>query len=249
MKVPGKRPKAGLALALLVAWAACGHGVWAAAADETALRERLAELLPGMPVSTVAPSPLPGIYAVEMEDGSVLYADAEASHVIAGDMYVLTEAGPVNLAEVRRQERRRQLLADVDPSDMIVFAPKETKAVVSVFTDVDCGYCRKLHQERTELADYGIEVRYLAYPRAGTDSETYENMVSAWCATDRQRAITRLKQGERVPAKTCENPVAEQYRLGALVGVGGTPTLVTPSGELIPGYLPAAELAKRLGVL
>ena len=246
MKVPGKRPKAGLALALLVA---CAHGVGAEAADETALRERLAELLPGMPVSTVAQSPLPGIYAVEMEDGSVLYADAEVSHVIAGDMYALTEAGPVNLAEVRRQERRRQLLADVDPSDTIVFAPKETKAVVNVFTDVDCGYCRKLHQERAELADYGIEVRYLAYPRAGTDSQTYENMVSAWCATDRQQAITRLKQGERVPAKTCENPVAEQYRLGALVGVGGTPTLVTPSGELIPGYMPAAELAKRLGVL
>ena len=245
----------GAALALVAAW---GSGVAAqdaveAAAEEatgeTAVRERLAELLPGMPVSTVGPSPLPGIFTVEMLDGSVLYADAEVSHVIAGDLYALTEAGPVNLAEVRRQQRRRDLLADVAVSDLIVFAPKETKAVVNVFTDVDCGYCRKLHQERAELADYGIEVRYLAYPRAGVESQTYENMVSAWCAEDRQRAITRLKQGEEVPAKTCDNPVAEQYQLGALVGVGGTPTLVTPSGELIPGYLPAAELAKKLGVL
>ena len=232
-----------LAFALAVA---CGLGGWA---DEAAVRERLAEMLPGMPVSKVEPSPLPGIYAVEMQDGSMLYANADVSHLIAGDMYELTEAGPVNLAEVRRQDRRRQLLADVALSDMIVFAPKETKAVVSVFTDVDCGYCRKLHQERAELADYGIEVRYLAYPRAGMESETYENMVSAWCAEDRQRAITRLKQGEGVPARSCENPVAEQYELGALVGVGGTPTLVTPSGEIIPGYMPAAELAKRLGVL
>ena len=213
------------------------------------MRERLAEMLPGMPVSSVTPSPLPGILAVEMHDGSVLYADAGVSHVIAGDLYALTDLGPVNLAEARRQERRSELLRDVAVSDLIVFAPKETKAVVNIFTDVDCGYCRKLHQERGELADYGIEVRYLAYPRAGVDSPTYQNMVSAWCAKDRQRAITRLKQGEDVPAQTCDNPVAEQYQLGALVGVGGTPTLVTPSGELIPGYLPAAELAKKLGVL
>ncbi len=245
-------------LAALSLAVVCGRGVWAdprgepgaeLPAEEEAVRARLVEALPGMPVSAVRPSPLPGLYSVEMEDGSVLYADAGVSHVIAGDMYALTEAGPVNLAEVRRQQRRQELLAAVDLSDMIVFAPKETKAVVSVFTDVDCGYCRKLHQERDELADYGIEVRYLAYPRAGPESKTYENMVSAWCASDRQRAITRLKQGESVLPKACENPVAEQYRLGALVGVTGTPTLVTPTGELIPGYMPAADLAKRLGVL
>lgn len=237
-------------LAALAVVAFCGRGLSAdPRAEEEAVRARLAELLPDIPVSEVRPSPLPGLYTVEVADGSVLYADGAVSHVIAGDMYALTEAGPVNLAEARREERRRDLLAAIDVSDTIVFAPRQTKAVVNVFTDVDCGYCRKLHQERDELADYGIEVRYLAYPRAGPDSETYENMVSAWCARDRQQAITRLKQGDKVPAKTCENPVAEQYRLGALVGVTGTPTLVTPTGELIPGYMPAADLAKRLGVL
>ncbi len=230
-------------LALAVAW------VGNAAADESVVRARLAERLPAMPVTSVAPTPVPGIYLVEVQDGSVLYADAAGTHVIAGDMYALTESGPVNLAEVGRRERRRELLAGVDMTDMIVFAPKETKAVINVFTDVDCGYCRKLHQERAELAEHGIEVRYLAYPRAGIESQTYENMVSAWCAVDRQDALTRLKQGDAVAAKTCENPVAEQYELGALVGVEGTPTLVTPSGELIPGYLPAAELAQKLGVL
>ena len=235
--------------------AACGLGVSAEvggaeeAVEETAVRERLAELLPRMPVSKVSPSPLPGIFAVETQDGRVMYADAGGSHLIAGDMYALTEAGLVNLAEIRRQDRRRELLANVALSDMIIFAPRETKAVVNVFTDVDCGYCRKLHQERDELADYGIELRYLAYPRAGVDSETYENMVSAWCADDRQRAITRLKQGDSVSAQSCANPVAEQYELGAAVGVGGTPTLVTPDGALIPGYMPAAELATRLGLL
>ena len=219
-----------------------------AAADESIVRARLAERLPAMPVTSVAPTPVAGIYFVEVQDGSVLYADAAGTHVIAGDMYALTESGPVNLAEVGRRERRSGLLAGVDVADMIVFTPKETKAVINVFTDVDCGYCRKLHQERAELAEYGIELRYLAYPRAGIESQTYENMVSAWCAVDRQDALTRLKQGDAVAAKTCENPVAEQYELGALVGVEGTPTLVTPSGELIPGYLPAAELAQKLGV-
>ena len=245
MKVPGKRPKAGLALALLLA---CAHGVWAGAADETALRERLAELLPGMPVSTVAPSPLPGVYAVEMEDGSVLYADAEASHVIAGDLYALTEAGPVNLAEIRRNERRRELLAAVDLSDMIVFAPKETKAVVSVFTDVDCGYCRKLHQERAELADYGIEVRYLAYPRAGADSETYET----WFRRGAPPTVSRRSRGLK-QANACRPGPA---RIPSRSSIGSAPSLASaaprrwsPERELIPGYMPAADLAKRLGVL
>ena len=220
-----------------------------AVADEDALRSELERRMPGLPIATIAESAMSGVYAVELEDGAMLYVGEDGRHAIAGDMYALTEAGPVNLAEARRAKRRRQLIAGVDVADMIVFAPKgKARAVLHIFTDVDCGYCRKLHDERQALREHGIELRYLAYPRAGVGSPTYKHMVSAWCANDRQRAITRLKRGDAITDRTCENPVAAQFELGRMVGVSGTPSLVTAAGELIPGYMPADELAKRLGV-
>jgi thiol:disulfide interchange protein DsbC len=121
--------------------------------------------------------------------------------------------------------------------------------VVSVFTDVDCGYCQKLHQEVPQLNTMGIEVRYLAFPRAGKGSETYQKLVTAWCAQDRQATLTRYKNREPVTTKTCaNNPVNAQYELGESIGINGTPALITATGELLPGYMPAAELARRLGV-
>jgi thiol:disulfide interchange protein DsbC len=133
---------------------------------------------------------------------------------------------------------------------MIVFKPKGTpKAVVSIFTDFDCGYCQKLHQEVPQLNAMGIEVRYLAYPREGIGSETYQKLVTAWCAKDRQGTLTRYKNRETVPISTCaNNPVAAQFAIGERMGVTGTPALITSKGELIPGYMPAADLAQKLGV-
>src|SRR5690606_13363610 len=130
------------------------------------------------------------------------------------------------------------------------FKPKgKPKAVVSVFTDVDCGYCRKLHKEVPQLNAMGIEVRYLAYPRAGIGSESYQKLVTIWCAKDRQTAMTRFKNGEHVATSTCkDNPISDQYTLGDKMGVNGTPALVKVDGELIPGYMPADDLAKTLGV-
>ena len=126
---------------------------------------------------------------------------------------------------------------------MIIFSPKgETKGAVYVFTDVDCGYCQKLHQEVPQLNAAGIEVRYLAYPRAGLSTPTFDKMVSAWCADDRNAAMNALKIGANVTAKKCDNPVAAQYQLGAAMGVTGTPAIVLEDGTLIPGYKPAAQL-------
>ena len=236
-----------LARAALAASLALSLG---AAADVGTLRQTLTQRLPDLAVAKVAESPIAGVYAVHLQDGAVLYVSADASHLIAGDMYALTPAGPVNLAEAERAKRRQGLLAGVDSGDMIVFAPESApKAVLHVFTDVDCGYCRKLHNDREALREHGIELRYLAYPRAGVGSPTYDNMVSAWCADDPQGAITRLKRGEDISDRTCDNPVAAQFELGRLVGVQGTPTLITSAGELIPGYMPADELAKKLGIL
>ena len=155
----------------------------------------------------------------------------------------------VNLAEQRRAVSRKAILDRVPIEEMVVFAPSgPTKAHVSVFTDVDCTYCRKLHQEMADINALGIEVRYLAYPRRGLDNPTYDKIVSAWCSDNPNEAITELKAGRNIPASTCENPVADQYALGQRVGVTGTPAIITAGGVLLPGYMPAADLAARIGL-
>ena len=217
--------------------------------DDTEFAELLRRRLPDVNVNLIERSPIDGLRAVEIDDGVTLYVTEDGSHAIAGVLYALTENGPVDTSQARRAATRRALLADVPVEQMIVFAPRgEPKVVLDVFTDPDCGFCRKLHAEMSELNAYGIEVRYLAFPRAGIGSETYDSMVSAWCADDPRDAITRLKRGNTISSKTCDNPVAEQYEIGQRVGVQGTPTIITADGELIGGYVPAAELAQGLGV-
>lgn len=214
------------------------------------LIKRALEVHPDMKVESVAASEIPGLFAVQLKEGPVLYVSADGKYFLHGELYAVQDKEFVNLSEQRASGQRAKALAAVKLKDMIVFKPNgPTKAVINVFTDVDCGYCRKLHKEVPQLNAMGIEVRYLAYPRAGVGSESYQKMVTTWCAKDRQGTLTRYKNGEAVPISTCaDNPVAAEYQLGDRIGVAGTPTLVTTSGELIPGYVPAAELAQRLGV-
>ncbi|MDA1075880.1 MAG: DsbC family protein [Proteobacteria bacterium] len=217
--------------------------------DGSILRERLVKLRPDLPVQSVSSTPLPGIFALELPGGTYLYGTADGKYLFAGDMYELTDTSLVNLAENRRSDYRRDLMEQVNVKDMVVFQPKgPTKAVINVFTDVDCGYCRKLHQEMAELNGLGIEVRYLAYPRAGVDSDSYFKIVSAWCADDQKAAITSLKLGDTIPSKTCANPVADQYELGQKIGISGTPAIVLADGRLLPGYMPAESLANAIGL-
>jgi thiol:disulfide interchange protein DsbC len=220
-----------------------------AAAEAAALVAKLKALRPDIPIEAVRKSPLPDIYALELTGGTVFYGTKDGRYLFAGDLYELGETDLVNLADIGRAEKRRALMDSVAVSDMVVFpASGETKAVINVFTDVDCGYCRKLHQEVADLNDFGIEVRYLAYPRAGVGSPSYTKIVSAWCAADPNAALTQLKAGNDIPPKSCDNPVAAQFALGQEIGVTGTPAIVLEDGRLIPGYAPAAELAANIGL-
>jgi len=222
--------------------------VTAAESDNLLLR-RLKRVRPDIPINSVSPSPIPGILAMELDGGAMLYGTEDGKYMFAGDLYSIGDLDLVNLAEARREVVRRDLMATVAADDAWVFKPTgKTKAVVSVFTDVDCGYCRKLHGEVPRLNELGIEVRYLAYPRAGIGSASYNTIVSAWCADDRGTALTNAKAGKSIAAKTCPNPVAEQFQLGQEVGVTGTPAIVTDSGKLLPGYMPADILAETLGL-
>jgi len=217
---------------------------------EVVIKRALEAARTDIKVQSVTSSEIPGLYAVQIDNGPEVYATADGKYFLLGDLFQIQAKGFANITERKRNGERAKLLADVKLKDMIVFKPKTaSKGVINVFTDVECGWCQRFHQDVPQLNAMGIEVRYLAYPRAGIGSEDYKKMVTAWCAKDRQGTLTRYKNREAVPLSVCaDNPVAAEYQLGERIGVNGTPTLVTADGELIPGYVPPTELAQRLGV-
>lgn len=242
-----KRTAAALMLAVA---GATGAAEPAPEAVKATIKQRIERSRPDIRVASVEPSEVPGLYAVQISDGPVVYATADGRYFLLGDLFEVRSEGFVNLGEQKRNVERARLIAGVKPEDMIIFSPRgKARAVINVFTDVDCFYCQKLHQEVPELNRRGIEVRYLAWPRSGTTGETYNKMVTAWCAKDRQQTLTQLKSRVPVPMKTCSpNPVAAQYQLGVKMGLNGTPAMVMQDGTLVPGYMPAADLAEALGV-
>jgi len=215
-----------------------------------AIIDNLTKAQPGIPIERVEETTMSGILAVVLGDGTVLYGSEDGTHLFSGDMFSIAGGEIVNLAEQRRSSTRQELMSDPLFKDALVFAATGTKkASINVFTDVDCGYCRKLHQEVPQLNAMGIEVRYLAYPRAGVGSESYTKIVSAWCADNPQQALTQLKRGQNIADRQCgDNTVADQYNLGQKMGISGTPAIILEDGRLLPGYLPAAELAATLGL-
>jgi thiol:disulfide interchange protein DsbC len=240
-----------LLTAALMVLALSMHAASASGNDQaaTAILQKLSAARPDLRFSQPQPSVIAGLYEVKVDGGPVLYVNAEGTHFITGDLFSVRSTGFSNLAEIERQKERAELIAAVKPEDMIVFAPAEVKATITVFTDIDCGYCRKLHQEVPELNRLGIAVHYLAYPRAGLNSASYRKIATAWCAEDRNAALTRLKSGAMVPENVCkDNPVADHMLIGEKVGVNGTPALVLEDGTLVPGYRPAADLAELLGI-
>ncbi len=200
-------------------------------------------------ILNIKPTPIATIYEVELNTGELLYSDASGQYLFAGDMYQATPDGLLNLSAATRQQAVLRKMAAVPDGETIIFEPEgEVKATVSVFTDVDCGYCRQLHGEREQMLDYGIRLRYLAYPRGGENAESYGKMISVWCSDDRQRSLTQAKNGQNLPERDCESPVLAHYQLGNELGIQGTPALVFPDGRLIPGYLEAPRMAAMLGI-
>ncbi len=235
-------------LSLLV-WGLFAYDASALSPDE--IRLRLHKARPDIPVLSVKESSsIDGFYEVMLPGGQTLFVTVDGEHFIAGDLYRVTGSEFVNLSEEKRNVDRKALIGAVDEAEKLIFSPPgdQVKATINVFTDVDCGFCRKLHRDVPELNRMGIAVKYLAYPRAGLQSKSYEKTVSVWCADDPREALTRAKRGEEIPHRTCDNPVAEQYRLGNEIGVTGTPAIVHSDGTLQPGYLPAEEMAARLGI-
>ena len=208
------------------------------------IRNSIKAIDPALKIEAIAESPLTGIFEVHLPGGRVLYSSADGQYMLQGYLYRFKDGQAVNLTEQFKSKAIAKEIDKIPLSDMVVFAPKEPKTHITVFTDTDCGYCQKLHREVPELNRLGVEVRYVAFPRQGVGSHGYNGLVSVWCAKDRQAAMNKAKSREELPPGTCENPVAKQYQIGQLIGVNGTPAIVLANGELIPGYQPAADLAK-----
>jgi len=221
-----------------------------ASKPEDVIRKRLAEAVPGLTILDVRPSLIAGVYEVESNNPQIIYISSDGQYFVAGDIYQVSDGRISNLAEKRRETSRAEMVNAIPDNELVIFSPDrgEVKATITVFTDVDCGYCRKLHLEIPELNRLGVQVNYVAFPRAGVDSHSFEKMVSVWCADDRQQAMTIAKAGKVPDRKTCSNPVSEQFDLARKIGITGTPAIVLADGRLIPGYLPALSLAQGLGI-
>ena len=219
-------------------------------AEQERIAKKFASVRPELVVSGIETTDIAGMYLLNFSGKGSVYYVPKGDYFFTGDLLQIENKRFVNVKEKRLQAPRKAAIAAIDKSDMIVYpATGVKKASITVFTDVDCGYCRKLHKEITQINDLGIEVRYLAYPRSGINTPSYNKMVSAWCSDDKKAALTKLKNGDPVFAAACKNnPVAQQFILGSRLGVTGTPAIIMESGELLPGYLPAEKLAEALGI-
>jgi thiol:disulfide interchange protein DsbC len=209
------------------------------------LAARMAKLFPKEKITDVSPAPIPGLYEV-LVGASLFYVSADGRYVVHGDVIDLD--AHVNVSDQRRAQARKQVFETMDTQGYIEFPSKtkETTKTLYVFTDIDCGYCRKMHAEVGRLNDAGIAVRYLAFPRTGTKGPSFDKAVAVWCAPNRQEALTQSKLGVAVDSQKCDNPVAKEFELGNAMGVTGTPAVYTDEGKHIGGYLPAEELIEMV---
>ena len=221
-----------------------------APASDVDLMDRLKAARADLEYKIIGPSEIPGFMELQIGDDPNFYVSSDGKFLFDGDVYLVGEGDFSNVKEFKLNDARKQAITGLDLEDLIVFeAQGQKKATINVFTDIDCGFCRKLHKEVPSLNKLGIEVRYLAFPRAGVGSKSYQKAVTAWCADNPLTALTEYKNGVDKQIRECDkNPVAEQYQLGQTLGINGTPAIILDDGTLVPGYRTADAIAKILGL-
>jgi len=227
----------------IAALALLGLTLSTANADETAIRASMTKSMPAVKIDSVKPSEIKGLYEVVV-GANIFYVSEDGKYLLQGRL--VDVAARKDLTEAKLNGNRKLAIEKIGVANMIVFKPKISKYTVTIFTDIDCGYCRKLHSEMDQYLAEGITIQYLFFPRSGKDTESYTKAVSVWCADDRNAALTAAKKDQKIPTKTCENPVDEHMQLGADFDVKGTPMMISESGNIYPGYLPAKQLVEAL---
>jgi thiol:disulfide interchange protein DsbC len=214
-----------------------------APAVRDAITAAVAQMAPGARVQTIASTPIAGLYQT-IASGQVLYLTGDGRYVIQGDAFDIKTRTPLNAATMNRL--RSDAIAKLQPAQMIRYAPANPKYTVTVFTDVDCPYCRAFHANMAEINKLGIAVDYLFWPRTGLGTPSAQKAVDVWCASDRKTALTRAFEGQVPGSASCQSPVAHDFNLGVDLGVDGTPTIVADNGVVLGGYVDPRELLRRL---
>lgn len=207
-------------------------------------------LAPTAKVSSMEETPIKGVAEIVIETGrggEVYYISNDGKYLLNGNMIDTTTRQ--DLTENKKSGIRKEVVNKFGEQERIDFFPDEMKHHLTVFTDIDCGYCRKLHNEMDEYNKLGIGISYLFFPRAGLQSDSFNKAVTVWCSDDQQDAMTNAKSGIKLENKSCDNPIKEQYMAGQAAGVTGTPAMVLDNGKLMPGYLPPQQLLERLKLL
>lgn len=213
-------------------------------ADELAgLKKMLTEKIPGVKPDSITKTPIPNLYEI-VYGTHVFYSTKDGQFAVEGDLLDLNQR--VNLTEAKRSAERLKIIKKVPQDTMIVFSPKQVKHTLTVFTDIDCGFCRKLHREMTAMQKHGIQVRYLFYPQTGVATPSYDKAVTVWCAKDRPAALTAAKLGEPQKPATCANPIQQHMKLARDLDIQGTPMLLLEDGEILEGFGSIDELIKIL---
>ncbi|KAA9130778.1 DsbC family protein [Marinihelvus fidelis] len=228
---------------------ACALAPAALAAEETdfaAVEAKIRELAPNVTSIALSDTPIEGLLQAQIGN-EIVYVSRDGVYLVQGTMFNMNTR--MNVTDEAKSVLRKELIQDLDPKQQITFGPEDADYDLLVFTDIDCGYCRKLHDQIEAYNDEGIAIHYLAFPRAGVGSHSYEKFVSVWCADDQQSALTLAKGGDEPDPQQCDNPIEAQYELGREVGVTGTPALLTADGALIPGYMSPADLRERLDAI
>ena len=232
-------------LAVLCALLIASASAWSEVdkAVEKRIRDSLQGLLPNAVPENVRATPIKGLYEVTFGT-RLIYLTGDGRFLLQGSLIDLETR--TELTAQRLSALRLSALDKVGEDRMVIFGPEDAKHTVTVFTDIDCGYCRKMHADMAQYNDQGIRIRYLFYPRAGVDSDSYDKAVSVWCAEDRNAAMDIAKAGQPVEKRSCDNPVAEHHALGEALRLRGTPLLVLQDGYEVPGYVSADRLRTLL---
>jgi thiol:disulfide interchange protein DsbC len=217
--------------------------------DELLITSKINAVLPeGMSVQSIKKSKIENLFVVDIGDLQPIYASKDGEFFFYGELYAVNGNMLLNTTKDEISSKRKSILEkELSEDDFISFKSEDEKYRVIIFTDVDCGYCRKFHNEIKDFNNLGITVDYVAFPRSGLNSDSYNKIVTAWCSNDPKNTLTKMKQGIDVNLSTCQdNPIESHYLLGQKIGITGTPAIIKSNGELLPGYLPPAELLNRL---
>lgn len=211
---------------------------------EKAIKEKLSQA--GMTVDSIKETPISGLYEV-IVGTNLMYLSKDGRYLLQGDIVDIENiTRPVNITTPVLGQIHNKILDALGEDQMFVFAPEKVEHTITVFTDLDCSYCRKLHSELDQYLAKGVKVRYLMYPRSGPNTQSYFKAVAAWCAEDRNKSLTMAKLGKDIEMKKCDNPVDEHMKLANAFHLRGTPMIIMEDGEILRGYVPASKLIQKM---